>query len=295
LISGGQTEELDKERLATKREDNIKDLKEIKKQAENIEGITRREDPDIATIMRNFQKDLQRENLEQNLEETKNIIRLGWFLYAQIQEREIQDSINRLRGQVRKLEDILPMTEEEQINRSLNDIRELLQKYNEIEEIARQQLDSQRMARADQLQRQAQTQNLQSGGQNGVIQSEREQREGIARLERQIDQMQQRLDEMRRGNTNQNLQSALQALRTNLSRLNNTGVLLDEAGLEYFKKNVYNPLSQLELQLVRELDEIEMDRKLHGARRAEVPPQYRKVVEQYYETISKSKSGKKEK
>ena len=107
--------------------------------------------------------------------------------------------------------------------------------------------------------------------------------------------MQQQLESMtqnRNGNRDNTFQNALDSIRNDMAKLHNTGVLLDEAAQEYFKQKVYNPLSKLEYQLVQKLDEVEMEKKLHSVRKAEIPPQYRKIVEKYYETISKSKTDK---
>ena len=101
---------------------------------------------------------------------------------------------------------------------------------------------------------------------------------------------------MRRSGGNRNnpdFQRALNAIDNVFGRYYNTGVLLDDAGKEYFKEDVYDPLSQLETNLMRELDMVELEKKLYGARSAEVPPQYRKLVDKYYELISKSAKIKK--
>ena len=281
----------DLERLVSKSDDNLKDLENVKNQAEAIEKITHRENPDISTILKNFKKDLQRENLQNSMESTKSAIGRGWLNYARIIERQVQESIERLEGQVRKLEDKLPMTEEEQLNRSLKDIRELLRKYNEITDNARQQVDAQQDEKAqdgERLQRTGQNQNDQQ-----TDNEDKERRTEIARLQRQVDRMEQQLDTISRGGGDANTRSTLWSIQNAMGKLHNTGVLLDEAGLEYFQKNVYNPLSRMELQLVRKLDEVEMDKKLHGGRKTDVPREYRKMVDKYYETISKSKSIKK--
>jgi len=66
-----------------------------------------------------------------------------------------------------------------------------------------------------------------------------------------------------------------------------TGELLDEAAKEHFKKNIFDPLSQLEMQLLKRLDAIELEKKLYGMRKAEVPPEYKRMVDKYFESISK--------
>jgi len=182
------------------------------------------------------------------------------------------------------------MTEEERLNRSLKDVRELLRKYDEITDAAREQIDppqDEAMQGGERLGRESQEQSNQQQDD-----PERAQRAEITRLQRQIEQMERQLDNIRRSGGDANMRSTLESVRNDVGRLHNTGVLLDEAGLEYFKKNVYNPLSRLEFRLVEKLDEIEMDRKLHGGRKADVPAQYRKMVEKYYETISKTRNSK---
>ena len=89
-----------------------------------------------------------------------------------------------------------------------------------------------------------------------------------------------------------NLQQAEQAMRR-LTDASNTGVLLDEeAAKAYFNKDVYKPFSDLETALAKALDEIEMEKKLYGARRAQVPDEYQETVDRYYESLSKSKKSK---
>ena|GEM_PF-1328974 len=281
----------DIERLASKRDDDVADLQNIEQKAEAIEEITRREDPEISTILRNFRRNLEREELEANIKTSKRAIQQGWLSYAKAKESEIRSSIERLEGQIRQLEDKLPMTEEERLNRSLKDVRELLRKYDEITDAARQQIDppkDEAMQGGERLGRESQEQ---SNPQQDD--PERAQRAEITRLQRQIEQMERQLDNIRRGGGDANMRSTLESVRNDVGRLHNTGVLLDEAGLEYFKKKVYNPLSRLEFRLVEKLDEIEMDRKLHGGRKADVPAQYRKMVEKYYETISKTSKQRK--
>jgi len=297
----GRIKASDVERLKLKRENTIEDLKNLENQAESLEQSTKRENPEISTTMKNFQRFMERDQLERQMEYSKTLIEQGHLTSAQSKEYRIQESLDRLSEQVRKLEDKLPMTEEEQLNRSLRDVKDLLQRYDEITNIARQQMQSEQSQRSQQQGNESQ--NRENQGQSGQQQNQqnqqnsqqgggnRGQREQTARLQRQMDSMQQQLDNLTRGrNGNQNTRSAMESMRNDFGRLHNTGVLLDEAALDYFKQKVFNPLSKLELELVQKLDEVEMEKKLHSVRKAEVPPQYRKIVEKYYETISKSKT-----
>ena len=274
----------DIERLSAKRNSNYDELKNIEEQAQIIEELTKKEDPDITATLKNFQNDLKRERLDRNMQLSKNAIDDGWVVYAKIKEYEIQESIERLDSQIRKLESKLPMTEEEKLNRSLKDVRELLQKYNEITESI-----NDRISRADESEsRQDERENVQRENQAGENGREMESSE-TARMQRQLERTQEMTDDIRRNpGASREFRNSMQSIRNQMGKLDNIGVLLDEAGLEYFKKNVYDPLAQLEFQLVKKLDEVQMDKKLHSSRKADVPSQYRKIVDKYYESISKA-------
>ena len=84
------------------------------------------------------------------------------------------------------------------------------------------------------------------------------------------------------------LQRAQNALR-NVADASFRGVLLDdESAKNFFNEDLFQPFSELENQLARELDTIEREKKLFGARKAEVPDEYRDTVDRYYESLSKS-------
>ena len=107
-----------------------------------------------------------------------------------------------------------------------------------------------------------------------------------------MDRAKQLLDRMQQNNADgpPNMQNTLNNVERSMARLNNSGTLIDDkSALDYFNKNVYDPLSQLESELTKQLDAIEMDKKLYGARKTNVPPEYRKLVNKYYESIAKSK------
>ncbi len=321
-LKNNPQKQLDKsniKRLNQKRETNLKNLRDISNEAEALENKTKRENPEISTTLKNFRKDLKQEDIDRNMRISRSALKQGWLTYAKIKEYEIRESLDNLGGQIRKLENNLPMSEEEKLNRSLKDVRDLLTRYNDVKNSIQQNLDRDQQAgnnkndqsgqqnknqqgqqnkqnrqnsgRNQQSQGQNQGQNQQNSGQPGGN-SRGENREEAARLQRQVEQMRQQVDGiLRNGRNNPQMQSTLESMRNNLARLDNTGELLDEAGLDYFKQNVFKPLSGLEFQLLRKMDEVEMEKKLHGGRKADVPARYRKIVEKYYETISKSKSG----
>ena len=66
-----------------------------------------------------------------------------------------------------------------------------------------------------------------------------------------------------------------------------TGELLGEDAGERFREDIFDPLSQLEMYLQARLDEIDLERKLYSMRSADVPPEYRAMVDQYFESLAR--------
>ncbi|MFC1725768.1 hypothetical protein ACFL4T_09085, partial [candidate division KSB1 bacterium] len=219
----------DIERLSGKRNSNYDELKSIEEQAQVIEELTKKEDPDITATLKNFQNDLKRERLDRNMQLSKNAIDDGWVVYAKIKEYEIQESIERLDSQIRKLESKLPMTEEEELNRSLKDVRELLQKYNEISESINDRVSRESETESGQNE----GQNIQREAQAGETNREMESSEA-ARMQRQLERMREMADDIQRSpGANREFRNSMQSIRNQMGKLDNIGVLLDLC--------IYNP------------------------------------------------------
>jgi hypothetical protein len=109
------------------------------------------------------------------------------------------------------------------------------------------------------------------------------------RVQRLNEQYQRMIDRFRAdfeadSEIRQTLEGARQAAVSQM-----TGELLGEDADEIFKQKIYDPLSQLELQLLERLDAIELGKKLHVSNKADVPAEYKRMVEKYFESISKAK------
>ena len=108
-------------------------------------------------------------------------------------------------------------------------------------------------------------------------------------MQRQMERAQETLERLQRDFANNPaMQQQLNRIQNNLTRADHTGVLIDEeSAKDFFNERVYDPLSQLEMDLARQLDLIAMEKKLYGSRKGDVPPEYRELVEKYYESLSK--------
>ncbi len=325
-ITTQRPDEKDLKRLSNKRKEIIENLEKLEDAAAIIEQNNRRENPKVSNDIRNFQKVLEEENLEQKMEESERAIDNGWLNYANFIEEEIKSGMQKLENRLRNLESELPMAEEEKLGRNLEDAQELLTKLEEIQRLipgsdqqqaerepqsqqregeqsrnqqseqqSQQQQNRQQNQQSGQSQGRQQSQQQQSGQQQNNQNQQNQNPQGGSQgnpsdLQRQITQARQMLQRMMRENrNNQEMQRALTNSYTSLGRLSFKGVLIDEAAAEFFNENVYNPVSRLEEQLLKSLDDLQMDKKLYGSRKADVPPKYKRLVDKYYESLSKTK------
>jgi len=283
MENGGRLRRSDLEELQEKRDNMLSKLDQFERQAEAVESASRGDDPEVASDIRNMLQQMKRDELEKKMNDSDKALDNGWLDYAERLEGEIEASMDRLATQMQELQDQLPQTDEEQLRRALSDLQNIQERLEAMER-----------------QSQAESQSSESGsspssqGQSGQGQSsDRDERARASRMQRELERAEEameRLENQLGGNEGmqRDLQRARNALR-NVSDASFRGVLLDdEAAKNFFNKDLFNPFSELEKQLARELDTIEMEKKLFGARKAEVPDEYRDTVDRYYESLSKS-------
>ena len=271
------------ERLSENRRNMTSRLEQFERQAEAVEEATRSEDTEVASSMRNLVRQMRRDELEKKMEDSQKALDSGWLDFAERVQEDIESSMERMSTQVRELQNQLPQTDEEQLRRAMADLQDLRERIEAMENQATQPGQEQQPGQAGQPGASGQP------GQSG----DRNQRAQAARMERQLEQAEEAMERLDgQLGENEGFQRMLRQARNTLNNVadaSNTGVLLDEeSAKQFFNKDVYNPLSELEMQLARELDVIEMEKKLFGARNAPVPDEYREAVDRYYESLSKS-------
>ena len=296
LDNGGRMRRSDLEGLREKRNQMISQLEQFERQAEAVEEGARSEDPEVASEVRNMLKQMRRDELDQKMEDSEKALENGWLDFAERVEDDIEASMDRMATQVRELQNRLPQTDEEQLRRALADLQTLREQLESMEEQATQsgaQQGESQESQSDGSQSESESQ------QGGSASGNRGDRARSARMQRDLERAQEALDRLQNqleGNMEGNegmrrmMRQAESALQ-NVTDASNTGILLDdEAAKRVFNEDVYKPLSDLEIQLARELDAIEMEKKLYGARSAQVPDEYRDTVNRYYESLSKSEN-----
>ena len=269
-------------------------------QAKAVEKSTRTDDPEVASAIRNMLQQMRRDELSKKLEDSEKALENRWLDFAERLQEEIETSMERMETQMRSLENQLPQTDEEQLRRALSDLQTLRESIEQMESQATQRGNQPGQNQPGQNQ---QGENQQGGNQQGQSQqgqsnggqpgnAERSNREAAARMQRRLDQAREAMDRLESQlEGNQAFQRSLQGAERSMRRLtdaSNTGILLDEdAAKGYFNDNVYKPFSELETALSKALDKIEMEKKLYGARRTQVPDEYQEAVDKYYESLSK--------
>jgi len=232
--------------------------------------------------MRNVQNAIKREDLDIKMEKSQNLLEYGYLTYAKALEDYILYSMDVLEDQVRKLEEELPVTEQEKLTRSLDDTRRMLNDYEDL--LAKMKKEANPKNREEQANN-SETISQQQEAKNGSRISNKN-----TLMMQQLNEQLQRIFERMENDfqSDSDLRHAVEsARRRTASQM--TGELLDGNVEDYFKQNIYNPLSQLEQQLMDRLDAIDLGKKLHVTRKAEVSPEYKRMVEKYFESISKTK------
>ena len=331
--------------LSTKRERMIERLDDLRENAEGVEKSIRDDDPALAGAIRNMLQQMRREGLEKNMDDSREALRQGWIDYADRKEDMIMETIDALDDQRRAFDGTLPVSDEERLTRSMQDMRELREQIAKIEqesriargeegdktapgrkdqrgqgERSRQGQDGRQGEQGQQAQqgeqgeqgrqgrqgqqgeqgrqgrqgqqgeqaRQGQQGQQGSGGQAGGDRS-REARAAQARLEREVERARQTLDRLEQNlGPNGEGREQVEALRSFLSRADNTGVRLEgDAARDFFNDRAFTPLTQLEEGVVRRLDLAQLEKKLYGTQRSDVPLEYQELVDKYYESLAK--------
>ncbi len=256
--SGSRTDRDMLDELARQRNDARGALERLEREAQRLsEGQTTNQE--LAAAARNIRQAIQREAVDDQMRDSEEAIRRGWLDNARRRQESIARGIERLEEPVRALDEQLPVTDEERLARSLDALQELEEELRGLEREA--------------------------GAESSADQ--RDERAGAASRRARLDRARQQL---RRLQEDLGRTPALNELSRAVSRADHEGVsLVGEAAESFFDEEVFAPLSQLEQMLTSELDRLAMERKLYGSRPGDVPPEYRDIVEKYYESLSKTR------
>lgn len=245
--------------LEEERQRVLQDAEDVIDRADDLRKDASASNPELATTLRNLLQQAQRDRLLDRLLDSREAIRNGWIDSAVEVERDILAALQNLTTKTDGLSSAVPVTKEETLAETLEELHDLEAELRRLEEQARRVRDASGDGRATR-----------------------------ARMENQIERIGETLRRLQ-DTPEQTQQQSLGQLQSALSNASHTGVLLDEESAdEFFNEYMYAPLSRLEVALSRELQDIELERKLYGGRHKDVPAQYREPVEKYFESLSRA-------
>lgn len=287
--NGGRMSPETADRLRRQREQALDDLRELQRQAENLRERSAANDPELANAARELVQQIRREDLERSMEESEAALQRGWLDQANRIEEDIQAGLEGVENSVRQLARSLPVTEEEQLARALDDVRDLMRRLERMNEPGdqpggQQQGDSQNQEGQQAGQQADNPGQGQGGGGDSAARNERMRRE-LARARDILDRLRDDVG------GDPEARAALGRIRNTWARADHTGQRVEgEEADDLFKNEVYESLSALEAALVRQLEGIALEKKLFGSRKGDVPAEYRELVDKYYETLAKSRN-----
>ena len=289
------TRELD--RLAEQRRQVREDLQRIQEQAASLSGGS---DADLAAAARELEREIRRRALDDQMRESEEALRRGWLDNARRRQDPIRDGLDGLDEAMEGFSGQIPVTEEENLARSLEAVRDLERELRALEEQATnggtpapdgrpapgESEQSGSSASSGQSQAGNESTAPGQGGGNGADRAARaDAARREARMERIREQLSRLEDQLRDSPNGQ----PLGGVRRALSRADNPNAPISgEEARAFFSDEVFAPLSQLEEALLQQLDRIAMERKLRGSRPDDVPAEYRELVARYYEALSRS-------
>ena len=236
----------------------LEDTEHALSEARELEQRSVDQDQRVAAALRNLQQVAARTRLLDSMRDSQEALANNWMDAAVRVESQILEGMEQLDEPRAILSDGLPVIEDEELARSLDQLAAL---QSELE-----QLDAQSSRNG-------------SGNQQALN----------ARIQQQLERTQELVQQLREDNPGNNaMRQTLRGIENALARADHTGVLLDEESAKaFFDERFMVPLVQLQLELRQRLDYLQLSRQLFGGRKDDIPPEYRAMVEKYFESLSR--------
>ncbi len=227
----------------------------------------------------------EEERLSRSLEDTRELLRRFEDIMAQSRQNNQENETSQNRDQQAQ---VGGQPNEQNAQSDQNRQQESSERQQPSNQEQRGQTGGQRNeenAQSDQTRQQISSSQQQSDRQQGGGGLDTD-RNNLIRMQSTVDQFRQMLERMERDyaedpQMRNSIESAYHSAYAQI-----TGELLGENAENHFRENIFEPLSQIEKQLLKRLDELELEKKLYGIRKSEVPPEYKAMVDRYFESIA---------
>ncbi|MBT5873397.1 MAG: hypothetical protein HOH43_08250, partial [Candidatus Latescibacteria bacterium] len=256
-----QTEQFVRRRLSDiseAKEQTASDLDRLKDDLEFLSGRSASDQPQSAEALRKALRDIDEENLEQKIDRSKRLLQPNSLERSVKTEQDLAQQMEELADQIRSAQDQFTVPDRDQLAREQDQTREAMSEFQDL------QRSLNRMQRRSPL----------PGQEEALSQRYQGQLEDLQDLSGQLPQNSQQ---------SQNLQNQL----NRAAALGNEPWKIDRADWDELRQDISRALIDVHKDLGARMDGVVEREKLFMTREEEVPPQYRDLVNRYYEKLSK--------
>lgn len=240
-----------------------RELNRLNEDLRYLSGKAEREQPKVKQALDEASRDLNGNSLPQKVDRSKKLLNERSLDDALKTEQGLSKDLKRLADKVRVAQNSLILPDQERLTRARDQTQDALSNWQDLQR------------RMDRLQR-----NGQPGGDRGLAQAYRQQLQDMQNLARQLPPNSPQADDLR---------NQLRAA----SLLGNEPWKIDRAKWGQLSQGLARALSDVNTALNARIQSLIEKDKLHLAKDEDVPPQYRDLVNKYYEKLSKGQGQQK--
>lgn len=274
--------------LANEQRELQRDLQSLESTLRNLPEQLREENPEAAQNVADATRRLIEEQTAGDMSTAQRALQWRSFRAADLNQQDVIETLRQVQGDLQQARANMASTEEEQLEAALE---QLQQSREQMEDIQR---ELQAMEGQEQTEEQQQRQQQLAEQQQQI--QERMQQAQQAMQDRQQEQQQQGQDGQQPGQAeNENQEQARAGGRESGREINELWLdVLDT--MDYRPGNRSNPfpnyefvirdLTKLEAALEERLNTLQEKKQLTQVAKEDVPPEYRRLVDNYYESLS---------
>ncbi len=320
----GRTEKL--ERLLERKDEMASEVADLEAQMERMARESRSEQKDASRKLQEAANSIRDSKLKEKIRYSKGVVQGRSGEYAEQFEEQVREDIENLRDRIRQAASAVGQSEEARVADAIDKTRDLVQNLESLGDRIREQREETRR-----LDREGQNLEGESSSESGKGEGEGQgqgQQEGepsqageqstepgsggsagsqdgrnfqpgtystedIRQWRREFRERVQEAEDLRKELRRQDLQVPdLKDIIARMKEFDSKKIYLDPLGFDELQADLLEELKQFEYWLRRELEGIGKD-KLFLAGSDQVPSEYRKLVEEYYRSLSRGPRKKK--
>jgi len=282
LSSRSESDPDDELQKAKEKQARIKnDFSEAEKQLKNLLNQSRQNQRETARATQELNKEINRSKIVQKMEAAQKLLEQKKLSSALNAEKDILNSLERVTDKLTGVRSALAETDEEKLDIVLNQTRRLRDNLESIQNRSREELQRKNDGKA---------QNRQAGAGEVAPSQEQLDPQQLNWLNEGLQRSLSELEMLRQGvKTDPNLTQELNKIGENLRNITRTFRGGVQNRIELIESQVLDLLRSFEVEIAQKLEILKSKEKLFLAREEKIPSEFQKLVEKYYEELSKTK------